>query len=68
MSLYQKKSESCESNDLISKCSGEDLVTKRQSILDELRQKVNVLSVIQFIQVFFLPSESLLLSKTDIGF
>jgi hypothetical protein len=44
MSLYQEKSESCESNDLISKCSGEDLVTKRQSILDELRQKVNVLS------------------------
>ena len=42
--LNQEKSESRESNELASKCSGEDLVIKRQSILDELRQKVNVLS------------------------
>lgn len=43
-SFNKEKSESRDSNDLASKCSGEDLVTKRQSILDELRQKVNVLS------------------------
>lgn len=43
-SFNKEKSENRDSNDLTSKCSGEDLVTKRQSILDELRQKVNVLS------------------------